>query len=67
LKGFDKKSSISLLIFLRLHRFHNLPYYPALRRPLHFCHGLRVPLDFFVEFWRTEIRPEPAQLVANDD
>jgi hypothetical protein len=42
LKGFDKKSTISLLLIWNLLLSHNLPYHPALRRPLHLCHSLRV-------------------------
>jgi len=42
LKGFDKKSTISLFLIWNLPFPHNLPRYPALRRPLYLCHGLRV-------------------------
>ena len=49
LKGFDKKSTISLILICNLLLSHNLPHYPALCRSLYLCHGLRVHIHRHLE------------------
>jgi len=49
LKGFDKKSTISLLLICILLLTHDLSHHPALRRPLYLCHSLRVHVHRHLE------------------
>src|SRR5580698_1363605 len=54
LKGFDKKSTISLLLIWNLLLSHDLPHYPALRRTLYLRHGLRVHIHRYFEVGMTK-------------
>jgi hypothetical protein len=49
LKGFDKKTSPSFLIFRNLPLPHDLSNHTALRHPLHLCHSLRVNIHRHLE------------------